>query len=198
MTGPLNGLRVIEIANEISGPYCGKLFVDLGAEVTKIEGPEGDSLRRWGPFPGGKLDPDRCGLFEYLNVGKRRAAAARALIGDADVLIDALAPGTLDQSGLGVDALQDINPSLVVVRISNFGQHGPFRDRVATSLTLQAASGWVSPRDPDRPPVQAGARIAEYVAGGYAALGALTALRIASRSRVSSASMRSAPAIGSK
>ena len=184
MTGPLNGLRVIEIANEISGPYCGKLFVDLGADVTKIEGPEGDSLRRWGPFPGGKLDPDRCGLFEYLNVGKRRAAAARALIGDADVLIDALAPGTLDQSGLGVDALQDINPSLVVVRISNFGQHGPFRDRVATSLTLQAASGWVSPRDPDRPPVQAGARIAEYVAGGYAALGALTALRIASRSRV--------------
>ena len=184
MTGPLNGLRVIEIANEISGPYCGKLFVDLGADVTKIEGPEGDSLRRWGPFPGGKLDPDRCGLFEYLNVGKRRAAAARALIGDADVLIDALAPGTLDQSGLGVDALQDINPSLVVVRISNFGQHGPFRDRVGTSLTLQAASGWVSPRDPDRPPVQAGARIAEYVAGGYAALGALTALRIASRSRV--------------
>jgi crotonobetainyl-CoA:carnitine CoA-transferase CaiB-like acyl-CoA transferase len=184
LTGPLNGLRVIEIANEISGPYCGKLFVDLGADVTKIEGPEGDSLRRWGPFPGGKLDPDRCGLFEYLNVGKRRAAAARALIGDADVLIDALAPGTLDQSGLGVDALQDINPSLVVVRISNFGQHGPFRDRVATSLTLQAASGWVSPRDPDRPPVQAGARIAEYVAGGYAALGALTALRIASRSRV--------------
>jgi crotonobetainyl-CoA:carnitine CoA-transferase CaiB-like acyl-CoA transferase len=184
LTGPLNGLRVIEIANEISGPYCGKLFVDLGADVTKIEGPEGDSLRRWGPFPGGKLDPDRCGLFEYLNVGKRRAAAAHALIGDADVLIDALAPGTLDQSGLGVDALQDINPSLVVVRISNFGQHGPFRDRVATSLTLQAASGWVSPRDPDRPPVQAGARIAEYVAGGYAALGALTALRIASRSRV--------------
>src|SRR6202007_2076884 len=73
---------------------------------------------------------------------------------------------------------------LVVVRISNFGQHGPFRDRVATSLTLQAASGWVSPRDPDRPPVQAGARVAQDGAGGYAALGALTALRIASRSRV--------------
>ena len=71
-----------------------------------------------------------------------------------------------------------------MVRISNFGQHGPFRDRAATSLTLQAASGWISARDPDRPPVQAGARIAEYVAGGYAALGASTALRIASRSRV--------------
>ncbi|HME80418.1 MAG TPA: CoA transferase [Mycobacterium sp.] len=184
MTGPLNGLRVVEIANEISGPYCGKLFVDLGADVTKIEGPEGDSLRRWGPFPGDQPDPDRCGLFEYLNAGKRRAAVARELIGDADVLIDASTPGTLDKSGLGVDVLQDINPSLVVVRISNFGQHGPFGDRVATSLTLQAASGWVSARDPDRPPVQAGARIAEYVAGAYAALGALTALRIPPTGRV--------------
>src|SRR6476620_4931735 len=105
MTGPLDGLCVIEIADEISGPYCGKLFVDLGADVIKIEGPEGDSLRRWGPFPGGEPNPDRCGLFEYLNAGKRgavldiscggHAAVARQLIGDADVLIDGLAPGTL-------------------------------------------------------------------------------------------------------
>jgi crotonobetainyl-CoA:carnitine CoA-transferase CaiB-like acyl-CoA transferase len=182
----VSGLRVIEIANEISGPYCGKLLVDVGANVTKIEGPEGDSLRRWGPFPGGEPDPDRSGLFEYLNAGKRVAVldVARELIADADVLIDGLAPGSLDNSGLGIDALQEINPRLVVVRISNFGQHGPFRDRVATPLTLQAASGWITARDPDRPPVQAGARIAEYVAGGYAALGALTALRIASHHRV--------------
>ena len=110
MTGALDGLRVIEIANEISGPYCGKLFVDLGADVIKIEGPEGDSLRRWGPFPGGEPHPDRCGLFEYLNTGKQGAVldimretdadVARQLIGDADVLIDALAPGTLDKAGL--------------------------------------------------------------------------------------------------
>jgi len=194
MTGALDGLRVIEIANEISGPYCGKLFVDLGADVIKIEGPEGDSLRRWGPFPGGEPRPDRCGLFEYLNTGKHgevldimresQAAVVRELISDADVLIDALALGTLDKAGLGVDALQNINPGLVVVHISNFGQHGPFRDRAETPLTIQAASGWITARDPDRPPVQAGARIAEYVAGGYAALGALTALRIASKGRV--------------
>jgi crotonobetainyl-CoA:carnitine CoA-transferase CaiB-like acyl-CoA transferase len=194
VTGALDGLRVVEIANEISGPYCGKLFADLGAGVTKIEAPEGDSLRQWGPFPGHEPDPDRGGLFEYLNAGKRGtvldvtgegdAAAARQLIGDADVLIDASAPGTLDKSGLGVDALQHINPRLVVVRISNFGLHGPFRDRAATSLTMQAVSGWISARDPDRPPVQAGARIAEYVAGAYAALGALTALRIAPTGRV--------------
>src|ERR1700722_13312920 len=194
MTGALDGLRVVEIADEISGPYCGKLFADLGAEVTKIEAPEGDSLRQWGPFPGHEPDPDRGGLFEYLKAGKRGtvldvmcegdAAAARQLIGDADVLIDASTPGTLDKSGLGVEALQQINPRLVVVRISNFGQHGPFRDRAATSLTMQAVSGWISARDPDRPPVQAGARIAEYVAGAYAALGALTALRIAPAGQV--------------
>jgi crotonobetainyl-CoA:carnitine CoA-transferase CaiB-like acyl-CoA transferase len=188
LSGPLDGPHVVEIANEISGPYCGKLFVDIGADVTKIEGPERDSLRQWGPYPGGEPDPDRCGLFEYLNAGKRcevvDSIVARELIADADVLIDGLALGVLDNSGFGIDALQKINPRLVVVRISNFGQQGPFRDRVATPLTLQAAAGWITARDPDRPPVQAGARIAEYVAGGYAALGALTALRIASNNRV--------------
>ena len=187
MTAPLDGLRVVEIADEISGPYCGKLLVDLGADVTKIEAPEGDPLRQWGPFPGGEPDPDRSGLFEYLNAGKRGAvldltrdsdaAAARGLIADADVLIDASAPGTLA-------ALEPHDSRLVIVRISNFGQHGPFRDRDATPLTMQAISGWISARDPDRPPVQAGARIAEYVAGAYAALGALTALRIAPAGQV--------------
>ena len=78
------------------------------------------------------------------------------------------------------------DPGLVVVRISQFGQHGPLRDRDATPLTMQAASGWINARDPDRPPVQAGARIAEYVAGGYAALGALTALRTLSANTVRS------------
>ncbi len=174
---------MVEIADEISGPYCGKLLADLGAEVTKIETPERDSLRRYGPFPGGEPNPDRAGLFEYLNSGKRGTvldltsddggAAARRLIADADVLISA-----------GTVALPQLNPGLVVVHISNFGRHSPFRDRAATPLTMQAASGWISARDPDRPPVQAGARIAEYVAGAYAALGALTALRIAPANQV--------------
>src|ERR1700733_6577420 len=183
MTSALGGLRVVEIADEISGPYCGKLLADLGAEVTKIETPERDSLRRYGPFPGGEPDPDRAGLFEYLNSGKRGTvldltsddggAAARRLIADADVLISA-----------GTVALPQLNPGLVVVHISNFVQHSPFRDRAATPLTMQAVSGWITARDPDRPPVQAGARIAEYVAGAYAALGALTALRIAAPGQV--------------
>ncbi len=181
----LAGLRVVEIASDIAGPYCTKLLVDLGAEVTKIEPPAGDPLRGWGPFPDGVPDPNRSGLFEYVNAGKRgatidlmtEAVQAHPLIAEAHLLVEALPPGTLAGVGLDGPALQALSPGLVVVRISNFGQHGPLRDRVTTPLTMQAASGWIHQRDPDRAPVQAGARIAEYVAGGYAALGALTALR---------------------
>jgi crotonobetainyl-CoA:carnitine CoA-transferase CaiB-like acyl-CoA transferase len=185
VTAPLEGLRVVEIAGDIAGPYCTKLLVDLGADVTKIEPASGDPLRRWGPFPGGVPDPNRSGLFEYLNAGKcgatldldRDVSAAGELIAQAHLLVDGMRPGTLDRVGLDTDSLRALNPGLVVVRISDFGHHGPLRDRDATPLTMQAASGWVNNRDPGRPPVQAGARISEYVAGGYAALGALTALR---------------------
>jgi crotonobetainyl-CoA:carnitine CoA-transferase CaiB-like acyl-CoA transferase len=185
VTAALAGLRVVEIAGGIAGPYCTKLLVDLGAEVAKVEPPSGDPLRGWGPFPGGVPDPNRSGMFEYLNAGKRGTtvdlvadtSVVRRLITHAHVLVDALPPGTLDRFGLTIRALEELNPRLVVVRISDFGQHGPWRDRVATPLTMQAVSGWINKRDPDRPPVQAGARISEYVAGGYAALGALTALR---------------------
>ncbi len=187
MTGPLAGLHVVEIASEISGPYAAKLLVDLGAEVIKIEPPTGDPLRYWGPFPGGIADPQRSGLFEYLNAGKQIAdmADARGLIERAQLLIENFPPGTLEEWGLGADCLGNINPNLVLLRISHFGQSGPWRDRPATPLTVQAASGWVSARDPDRPPVQVGGRIAEYVAGAYGALGALTALRLQTAGRVS-------------
>ncbi|WP_319435647.1 CoA transferase [Mycobacterium sp. RTGN5] len=189
MTGALAGLRVVEIAGEITGAYSTKLLVDLGATVTKIEPPAGDPMRTWGPFPGGVTDPERSGMFEYLNAGKRSVtldltrtagvATARDLIATADVLVEALPPGVLGDYGLDADTLYNLNPRLAVVRISNFGQSGPLRDRVMTPLTMQAASGWICINGADRPPVGAGARILEYVAGGYGALGALTALRIA-------------------
>jgi crotonobetainyl-CoA:carnitine CoA-transferase CaiB-like acyl-CoA transferase len=180
MTGPLTGLSVVEIASEIAGPYATKLFADLGAEVIKIEPPEGDPLRRWGPFPGGVQHPDKSGLFEYLNAGKGVAAltGAAELIAEAHVLVENFAPGTLDGWGFDAETLRRLNPNLLLLRISHFGQTGPWRDRQATPLTLQAASGWIHARDPERPPVQVGARIAEYVAGAYGALAALTALRL--------------------
>ncbi|OBH62136.1 acyl-CoA hydratase [Mycobacterium colombiense] len=191
MNRPLAGLRVVEVASEIAGPYCAKLLVDLGADVCKIEPLQGDPLRRWGPFPSENPHPPHGGLFEYLNAGKRGTAidltresdiaAVHEMISAADVLVENLPVGTTERSdwGLDGDTLERLNPNLVVVRISNFGQDGPLSSRVTTPLTLQAAAGWVNVREPGREPVQAGARIPEYIAGGYAALGALTALRIA-------------------
>jgi len=191
VSGPLAGLRVVELGSEIAGPYCTKLLVDLGADVCKIESPAGDPLRCWGPFAGIDRDPEAGGLFEYLNAGKRGftidfarrsdLTLAHKLIARADLLVENLPPGLLDRRELGLDrdSLQRINPHLVIVRISSFGQEGPLRDRQSTPLTMQAAAGWTRVRDPDRAPVQSGARVPEYVAGAYAALGGLTALRIA-------------------
>jgi len=180
VTGALAGLRVVELGTEIAAPYCTKLLVDVGADVCKIERPSGDPLRRWGTAGG---------LFEYLNAGKRgltvdlasQPDALAGLIAQADVLVEDLPAGSADRFDLGLDldTLQRINPNLIVVRISDYGQEGPRRDRQSTPLTIQAASGWVNTRELGRPPVQAGARITEYIAGGYAALGALTALRVA-------------------
>ncbi|MBB3751529.1 crotonobetainyl-CoA:carnitine CoA-transferase CaiB-like acyl-CoA transferase [Mycolicibacterium sp. BK634] len=179
MSGPLAGLRVVEVGSEIAAPYCTKLLVDLGADVCKIEPLSGDPLREWGSCGG---------LFEYLNAGKRGLTAdlavhgevLRRLVAEADLLVEDLAPGCTERLDWGLDraSLHELNPHLVVVRISDYGQQGPRHSRPSTPLTMQAASGWVTVREPGRPPVQAGGRIPEYITGGYAALGALTALRI--------------------
>jgi crotonobetainyl-CoA:carnitine CoA-transferase CaiB-like acyl-CoA transferase len=189
VTRALAGIRVVELGTEITAPYCTKLLADLGAEVHKIEAPAGDPLRSWGPFSAGLPDPDRSGLFTYLNGRKRLVtadldveadiAAVHELIAGADIFVENLSPGHPQRGQWGLDGLARLNPDLVVVRISDFGRNGPLRDRQTTSLTLQAASGWVNARELGRPPVQAGGRIPEYVSGGYAALGALTALRVA-------------------
>jgi crotonobetainyl-CoA:carnitine CoA-transferase CaiB-like acyl-CoA transferase len=121
VTAALAGLRAVEIGGDIAGPYCTKLLVDLGAEVTKIEPPSGDPMRNWGPFPGGVPDPNRSGLFEYLNAGKRGAtvnladdndvSSVRRLIADAHLLVDAVGPGTLDRYGLDVRASEALSPA---------------------------------------------------------------------------------------
>ncbi|MCT7661195.1 CaiB/BaiF CoA transferase family protein [Mycobacterium deserti] len=184
----LAGLRVVELGTEIAAPYCTKLLADLGAEVCKVEMPAGDPLRGWGPFA--DESQDNGALFEYLNAGKlgltvdlgTQAGLAKLheLVARADVLVEDLPPGPVDRFDWGLDraSLERINPDLVVVRVSDYGQEGPRREQPSTSLTLQAASGWVNTREFGRAPVQAGARIPEYIAGGYAALAALTALRV--------------------
>lgn len=188
MSGPLAGLRVVELGSEIAVPYCTKLFADLGAEVYKIEQPSGDPLRSWGPPAQGDPSSVGSGLFEYLNAGKRGATVdltredgvrlVNDLIAQADIVVENLPADLRDAWRFDTGS----HPHLVVVRVSDFGRQGPLHGRPSVPLTMQAAAGWVSTREPNRAPVQAGARIPEYVAGGYAALAGLTALRIATGS----------------
>jgi len=183
---PLAGLRVLDLSTEIAGPYCTKLLVDAGAEVIKVEGPAGDPLRRW-TASDTCIPPGEDGaLFQHLNASKRsviadlETPAGRALVLDlasaTDIVVESFAPGTLAGLGLGFAALQARNPALSLVSISLWGSSGPWVDRPATEFTLQAAIGSIAYRGLlDRPPVAAGGRIGEWVAGSYAAVGALVA-----------------------
>lgn len=178
MTGALEGLRVVEHAQLIAGPYCGKLLADLGAEVIKVEPPEGDEARRWGPFSSGKPDPERSGLFLYLNTNKRGVTAPSvpdALMEHADVLIS-------DARTSPYEALHPKYPSLIVVSVTPFGTTGPYRDRPASDLTVFHASGVAheTPQhgvpDLDQPPLRPGGYPAYFQAGGVAATATMTAI----------------------
>lgn len=170
----LRGVRVVEWADEIAGPYCTKLFADLGAEVIKIEPPDGD------PFRSRAVGDGSDGaLFKFLNAGKRSVISTKSqpdvdlLITSADVFVDSLGPGALDR-----EALLQRAPHLVIVALSPYGLTGPFRDRPAREFTVQAESGTMALRGrPDQPPIQAGGRVFEWVMASYAAVGALAALR---------------------
>ena len=183
---PLAGVRVIEVASQIAGPYATKLLVDAGAEVIKVEPSGGDPLRRWSashtPLPDGRDGA----LFQYLNASKRSILAdpstpagceqVRELARGADLLVEDQGPGTFEKHGLDPSDLRAINPSLSIVSISNFGQTGPWADRPATEWTLQAAVGSTGYRGlPSRGPVAAGGRIGEWITGTFAAIGALSA-----------------------
>lgn len=161
MTSALAGLRVAEVGTGIAVGYATRLLADLGAVVIKVEPPSGDPLRE-----------DR--LWRYLGAGKRSAVVDPASV-VADVVVESLGPGVLD-----IDRLVAVNPRVAVVRISPFGQEGPYRDRPVTDLVLQAVAGWVSPRGlPDRDPVMVGGRLSEFSVASYAATAALTAYRAA-------------------
>ncbi|KAA9163998.1 CoA transferase [Amycolatopsis acidicola] len=191
MNGPFSGLKVVELAEMVSGPYCGKLLADFDAEVIKVERPEGDPARRRGPFLGDDPDQEKSGLFLYLNTNKRGVTLDLAdatgrtrflrLIADADVLIEDRAPGELSELGLGYDDLSAVNPGLVMVSITPFGQDGPYRDRASTHLTTYHSSGqgYMLPmmsENLDREPVRGPGYLGEYDAGSAAAIAVLSAL----------------------
>lgn len=179
--GPLHGLRVIELGQLIAGPFCGQLFADFGADVIKVEPPgQGDPLREWG----------REGFPLWWTVvarGKRCVTAnlrepegqdiVRRLVAEADFLLENFRPGTLEKWGLGYEALKAVNPGLIMIRVSGYGQTGPYASRPGYASVGEAMGGlrYVM-GEPDRLPSRAGISLGDSLAGLYAMLGALAAL----------------------
>jgi crotonobetainyl-CoA:carnitine CoA-transferase CaiB-like acyl-CoA transferase len=182
-SGPLAGLRVLELGNFIAAPSAGRLLADFGAEVIKIERPgTGDELRRWRLHRG-----DTSLLFRAMNRNKRSVTLnlgspegreiALDLVRESDVMLENFRPGTLERWELGPDRLREANPGLVLVRISGYGQTGPYRDRPGFGGVAEAFGGLRHLTGfPDLPPTRVGISIADSVAGLYAVIGALMAL----------------------
>ncbi|HZP31263.1 MAG TPA: CoA transferase [Acidimicrobiia bacterium] len=166
----LDGIRVVDLSTEIAGPYCTKLLADAGADVVRVEPPGGDPLRRWGSGA----------LYEFLNTSKRSVtgdpadAGVQALLAAADVIV---ASERFDDS-----VQRGANPALVTVVVTPFGEDGPWAEWAATEFTLQAWCGSIGARGiPEEPPLAAGGRIGEWMAGSYAGVAALAAVLLAAR-----------------
>jgi crotonobetainyl-CoA:carnitine CoA-transferase CaiB-like acyl-CoA transferase len=181
---PLHDLRVVEISDRIAGSYCGKLLVDAGAQVHKIEPPQGDSLRRYSATCSPVSEGDNSPLFSYLNAGKRSMTFApdseryRADLAAADVVVVTASRSRAAALGIDPQRLLADSPQAVIVTISDFGWTGPYADRTASEFTLQAWAGSPGFRgDPAGPPIAIGGDLGEYMGGVFAAFGALAVRR---------------------
>jgi crotonobetainyl-CoA:carnitine CoA-transferase CaiB-like acyl-CoA transferase len=172
---PLEGVRVVELCHVAAGPFCGMLLADYGAQVTKIESPEGDAMRQWPPIVDGYSEN-----FASINRGKRSAVLdlknpadrdlARELVLASDVLVENNRPGVLRRLGLGWDWFGPRKPSLVYCSISAFGQDGPRGNEGGFDLTIQAAAGVMSVTgEAEGAPVKAGVPLSDFASGLYAA-----------------------------
>lgn len=179
--GALAGIKVVELGQLIAGPFCGQLLGDMGAEVIKVEPPgSGDPMRQWGNGPH-KV------WWEVIARNKKSVSAnlriaqgqelVRGLAAKADILIENFKPGTMEKWGLGPDALHAINPRLIIVRMSGYGQSGPYATRAGFGGIGEAMGGWRAiVGDPDRPPSRMGISIGDTLAATYGCMGALAAL----------------------
>jgi formyl-CoA transferase len=180
---PLAGLRVVEMGQLIAGPFVGKTLGDFGADVIKIESPEGgDPLRGW------RLQQDGTSVWWQVQSRNKRSLAldlrssegqdiARRLIQEADVLVENFRPGTLEGWGLGYEALSQHNPGLVMLRISGYGQSGPYRDRPGFGVIGEAMGGLRHlTGEPGRVPVRCGVSIGDTLAALHGVIGVLLAL----------------------
>ncbi|MGE5616122.1 MAG: CaiB/BaiF CoA transferase family protein [Bacillota bacterium] len=181
-TGPLAGYRVLEMGSTVAGPFCGRLLADFGAEVIKVEPAEGDAVRTMGKRAHGK-SLYAASIFRnkaLICVDLRRPEGqevARRIAAKCDVVVENFRPGGLEKWGLGYDELSKINPGLVMVRISGFGQTGPYSERAGYGVIGEAVSGLRHiTGDPDRPPSRVSVSITDYITGLYGAFGAVMAL----------------------
>ncbi|WP_204114894.1 CaiB/BaiF CoA transferase family protein [Shimia biformata] len=189
---PLEGLKVVELARILAGPWAGQALADLGAEVIKVESPEGDDTRRWGP-PFIERDGDRTAAYYYsANRGKAcvtadfRTEEGRAkvidLIRDADILIENFKVGGLAKYGLDYDSLKEVNPRLIYCSITGFGQDGPYAERAGYDYLVQGMSGLMSITGPkDGQPQKVGVAVTDIVTGLYATTGILAAVEMRHR-----------------
>ena len=183
MAGPLQGLKVVEMGTLIAGPYCGRLLAEFGADVVKVETPgEGDPLRKWRMLHEGNS------LWWYAQARNKRSIAidlrgaegqgvVRKLVADADIVVENFRPGTLEKWNLGYDALAKDHPGLVMVRLSGFGQTGPYKDRPGFGAIGESMGGmrYVTGY-PDRAPVRVGISIGDSLAAMFGVIGALMAI----------------------
>jgi crotonobetainyl-CoA:carnitine CoA-transferase CaiB-like acyl-CoA transferase len=172
---PLRELRVVEISDRIAGGYCGKLLVDAGADVVKVEPSAGDPLRRFTATGATPPDDGDAPLFSYLNAGKRSVTTlSDGLIAGADVVIITAARSAATERGVDPARLLAEAPQAIVLTISDFGWSGPWSERAASEFTLQAWSGCTGFRgDPAGSPISIGGDLGEYMGGAWAAYGAL-------------------------
>ncbi len=180
-TGALKGLRVVEMGQLLAGPFCGQLLGDMGADVIKVEPPgKGDPMRDWG-------QGEEKVQWEVIARNKRSVTCnlrvpegqeiARKLIAKADILVENFKPGTLEKWGLSPEALHQINPGLIIARMSGYGQTGPYSTRAGFGGIGEAMGGWrYIVGDPDRPPARMGVSIGDTLCATYGTMGVLAAL----------------------
>ena len=181
---PLSGLKVVELGTLIAGPFCTRIMAEFGAEVIKVESPDGgDPLRKWRKLYEGTS------LWWYVQARNKKSVTAnlkhpagrefvRKLIAEADILVENFRPGVLEKLGLGWEVLHELNPKLVMVRLSGFGQSGPMKDQPGFGAVGESMGGlrYITGFE-DRPPVRTGISIGDSIAALWGVIGALMALR---------------------
>ena len=182
MSGPLHGYRVLELGSTVAGPFCGRLLADFGAEVIKVEPPEGDPVRTMGKHVDGHslyaASILRNKKLICLDLRKQQARdVVSQLATNCDIVVENFRPGTLEKWGIGYEQLSALNPKLIMVRISGFGQTGPYRERPGYGFLGDAVGGMLHINGyPDLPPVRAAVPVTDMLTAVYGALGAVMSL----------------------